>query len=133
MWQPSGSRKTEQCAVLRSAAMASYVPKSVTNLCPSGAQVANTTGISYFKPEEVARMRPLQRVGDVIAQRFKVVEEAESSLKKAKTSEDKQQVWATLQHLELIPATDGGTMRRSEMKGAVKAQKAATSVLFGKK
>ena len=44
---------------------------------------------SYFKPEEVAQMRPLQRVGDVIAQRFKVVEEAESSLKKAKTSEDK--------------------------------------------
>ena len=58
MWQPSGSRKTEQCAVLRSAAMASYVPKSVTNLCPSGAQVANTTGISYFKPEEAAPQEP---------------------------------------------------------------------------
>ena len=38
--------------------MASYVPKSVTNLCPSGAQVANTTGISYFKPEEAAPQEP---------------------------------------------------------------------------
>ncbi|KAH8064484.1 hypothetical protein JL722_1359 [Aureococcus anophagefferens] len=43
---------------LRSAAVASYVPKSVTNLCPSGAQVANTTGISYFKPEEAAPQEP---------------------------------------------------------------------------
>ena len=87
-----------------------------------------------FTQAQVHRMAALMRTGDILVQRWKVVEDVELKLiaqanvpEKEKTAPSK--LWATAQESELIPNTGAGIMGPSEQRAAQKQAKAKG--LFG--
>ena len=82
-----------------------------------------------FTEADVHGMTDLMKTGDILAQRFKVVEEVEMKIAAGKGKETPAEMWQTAQNLELIPNTEQGLMEPGERRAAAKFQKSVMGVL----